>query len=100
MRPKKCLVSGNVLIIKIIKNTLKIEEKFSDVPKKFRVGPKKVWSVGFPETRFFLASIKNNAIIKSPVNKPHPDPHFVMATEMFIHASKNAKLCYYINNSM
>ena len=30
--------------------TLKIE-KFSDVPKIFRVDPKKVGSVGFPETR-------------------------------------------------
>ena len=37
--------------MKIIHNTLKIEEKFSDVPKVFRVGPKKVGSVGFPETR-------------------------------------------------
>ena len=35
--------------MKIIQNTLKIEEKFSDVPKKFRVGPQKVGSVGFPE---------------------------------------------------
>ena len=26
--------------MKIIQNTLKIEEKFSDVPKKIRVGPK------------------------------------------------------------
>ena len=79
-RPKenKCLVSGNTSIffrvgrlailfffivflhrksMKIIQNTLKIEEKFSDVPIFFRVGPKKVGSVGFPETRifFFLA---------------------------------------------
>ena len=36
--------------MKSIQNTLKIEEKFSDVPQKFRVGPKKVGSVGFPET--------------------------------------------------
>ena len=42
--------------IKIIKNTLKIEEKFSDVPMKFRVGPKKAGSVGFPEARYFLFS--------------------------------------------
>ena len=70
LRPKnKCLVSGNVPIffrvgrkvnfffleqsIKIIKNTLRIEENFSYVPNKFAVGPKKV---GFLETRhFFLA---------------------------------------------
>ena len=39
--------------MKIIQNTLKIEEKFSDIPKIFRVGPKKVGSVGFPETRHF-----------------------------------------------
>ena len=38
--------------MKIIQNALKIEEKFSAVPKtKFRVGPKKV---GFPETRHFF----------------------------------------------
>ena len=42
--------------MKIIQNTLKTEEKFSDVPKKFRVGPKKVGSVGFPETRHFFFS--------------------------------------------
>ena len=43
--------------IKIIKNTLKIEEKFSDVQKTFRVVPKKEVLVGFPETRqcFLLA---------------------------------------------
>ena len=40
--------------MKIIQNTLKIEEKFSDDPKKFTVGPKKVGSVGFPETRHFF----------------------------------------------
>ena len=40
--------------MKIIQNTLKIEEKFSDVPKKFRVGPEKVGSVGFPEMRNFF----------------------------------------------
>ena len=40
--------------MKIVQNTLKIEEKFSDVRKKFRVGPKKVGSVGFPETRHFF----------------------------------------------
>ena len=40
--------------MKIIQNTLKIVEKFSDVPKKCRVGPKKVGSVGFPETRHFF----------------------------------------------
>ena len=32
----------------------KIEEKFSDVPKAFRVGPQKVESVGFRETRHFV----------------------------------------------
>ena len=40
--------------MKIIKNTLKIEEKFSDVPKSFRVGPKNVGSVGFLEMRHCL----------------------------------------------
>ena len=47
--------------IKIIKNTLKIE-KFSDVPKKFGVGPKKEGSVGFPETRhfFFFFGLKSS----------------------------------------
>ena len=40
--------------MKIVQNTLKIEGKFSDVPKKFRVGPKKVGSVGFPEMRHFF----------------------------------------------
>ena len=40
--------------MKIVHNTLKIEEKFSDFPKKFRVGPKKVGSVGLPETRHFF----------------------------------------------
>ena len=39
----------------IIQNTPKIEEKFS-VPKKFRVGPKKVGLVGFLET----SGIQNN----------------------------------------
>ena len=40
--------------MKIIQNTLKIE-KFSDVPKIFRVGPKKnVGSVEFPETSHFF----------------------------------------------
>ena len=39
--------------MKIVQNTLKIEEKFSDVPKKFEVGPQKVGPVGFPETRHF-----------------------------------------------
>ena len=44
--------------MKTVQNTLKTVEKFSDVPKKFRVGPQKVESVGFPEMRhffFFLA---------------------------------------------
>ena len=40
--------------MKIVQNTLKIEEKFSDVQKNFIVGPKKVGSVGFPETRLFF----------------------------------------------
>ena len=40
--------------MKIIKNTLKIEETFSDVPKKFGVGPNKVGLVGFPETSHFF----------------------------------------------
>ena len=28
-----------------------MEEKFSEIPNKFGVGPKKVGSIGFPETR-------------------------------------------------
>ena len=40
--------------IKIIQNTLKIEEQFSDVPIFLRVGPINVGSVGFPETRHFF----------------------------------------------
>ena len=40
--------------MKIVQNTLKIEEKFSDVPKKFKVGPKKVGSVRFRKTRHFF----------------------------------------------
>ena len=40
--------------MKIIQNTQNMEEKFSDVPKKIRVGPKKVGSVGFPERRHFF----------------------------------------------
>ena len=36
--------------MKIIQNTLKIEKKNLKCIKKFRVGPKKVESVGFPET--------------------------------------------------
>ena len=40
--------------MKIIQFTLKTEEKFSDVPKKFRVGPKKVGSVGFLEMRLLF----------------------------------------------
>ena len=48
--------------MKIIQNTLKIEEKFSDVQNLFRVDPNKVGSVGFPETRhfFFLALVWQN----------------------------------------
>ena len=40
--------------MKSVQNTLEIEEKFSDVSKFFRVGPQKVGSVGFPETRHFF----------------------------------------------
>ena len=40
--------------MKIIQNTLKIQKKISNVSKKFGVGPKKVGSVGFPETRHFF----------------------------------------------
>ena len=40
--------------MKIIQNTLKIEKKIKNVSKKIRVGPKKVGSVGFPETRHFF----------------------------------------------
>ena len=46
--------------MKIFQNTLKIEEKFSDVPKKFKEGPKKVGLVGFLGTSCFsfLAKLK------------------------------------------
>ena len=50
------------------------EEKFSVVPKKFRVGPKKVRLVGFPETRHFFFGLKgqfshhNYVTIKSMKN--------------------------------
>ena len=55
--------------MKIVQNTLKIEEKFSDVPKKFRVGPKKVGSVGFPETRhFFFILAQPNEIAQNAVD--------------------------------
>ena len=40
--------------MKIIQNTLKLQKKISNVSKKIWVGPKKVGSVGFPETRHFL----------------------------------------------
>ena len=40
--------------MRIIQYTLKIEKKVSALPNKVRVGPKKVRSVGFPETRQFL----------------------------------------------
>ena len=40
--------------MKIIQNTLKIEKNILDVSKQFREGPKKVWSVRFPETRQFF----------------------------------------------
>ena len=40
--------------MKIVQNTPKIEEKFSDVPKQFRVGPKKVGPVVFPENETFF----------------------------------------------
>ena len=40
--------------MKIVQNTLKKKKKISDIQKKFRVGPKKVGSVGFPETRHFF----------------------------------------------
>ena len=36
--------------MKIIQNTLKIERKNLKCLKKFKVGSKKVGSVGFPET--------------------------------------------------
>ena len=49
--------------MKIVQNTLKIEEKFSDVQKNFRVGPKKVGSVGFPETRLFFFGLNRNPCI-------------------------------------
>ena len=57
---------------KIIKNTLKIEEKFSDVPKIFGAGHKKVGSVGFQETRHFfyfclsIIPVKNCFQVRDP----------------------------------
>ena len=47
--------------MKIIQNMLKIEEKFSDISKKFKVGPKKEGSVGFPETRHFGGGAERGA---------------------------------------
>ena len=47
--------------MKIIQNTLKIEQKISKVSKKIWVGPKKVGSVGFQETSnetFFVGLMK------------------------------------------
>ena len=46
--------------MKIIQNTLKIEENVLDVPKTFSAGPTKGGSLVFPETRpffFFLLYI-------------------------------------------
>ena len=40
--------------MKIIQNTLKIQTKILNVSKKIWVGPKKVGSVGFPETGHFF----------------------------------------------
>ena len=52
--------------MKIIQNTLKLEKKCL---KKNRIGPKKVGSVGFPETRlFFLAEPLCNTIILVQAN--------------------------------
>ena len=43
--------------MKIVQNTLKLEEKFSDVPKKFRVAPPQKSRVGrvFGNETFFFA---------------------------------------------
>ena len=43
--------------MKIIQNTLKIQKKISYVSKKIWVGPKKVGSVGFSETRHFFGGL-------------------------------------------
>ena len=43
--------------MEMVQNTLKIEEKISDVPFYFRVGPQKVGSIGFPETRHFWGAL-------------------------------------------
>ena len=40
--------------MKIIQNTLRLQKKNLKFLKNFRVGPKKVGSVGFPETRYFF----------------------------------------------
>ena len=56
--------------MKTVQNTLKIEDKFSGVSKKFRVGPKKVGSVGFSETRnfffFFFFSLALQCCVSAP----------------------------------
>ena len=49
---RKIFYIGNSM--KIVQNTPKIEEKCSDVPKQFRVGPKKVGPLGFPENEIFF----------------------------------------------
>ena len=58
--------------MKIIQNTLKIQKRISNVSKQFWVGPKRVGSVGFPETRHFwggglrrsIPEVYSNYIIK------------------------------------
>ena len=46
--------------MKVVQSTIIIEEKFSDISKTFRVGPKKVGSVGFRkrDIYFFFGLIK------------------------------------------
>ena len=56
--------------MKIIQNTVRIQKKISNVVKKIWVGPKKVGSVGFPETRHFffglsLIALRTNTTVKN-----------------------------------
>ena len=64
--------------MKIIQNTLKIEEKFSDVPKKFRVGPKNVGSIGFPETRHFFFALCFLILLKVNLFKQPSFYHYLI----------------------
>ena len=60
--------------MKTIQNTVKIDKKISDVLKKIRVGPKKVGSVGFSETRHALGP-KRFLLLRKSVNLATLQPH-------------------------